>query len=271
MREVELVAAKPLVSVRPIVAAVGVIYSGGTHRIRVTINKTDFAAIYEPKEHGSSPKSSFYGNAAQGIMIELSAHTGVRIDQAAKNTVAMNASGKEMDVAANRVETAQVKGVMALYEDDTAYIFLAPLPDKFLATAKQRARRDGSKDLRPLVAIEQAMIAAKTPLETIDYLAPQNSAPSEIKPAETPTVAVRPMPDAEKTAMAPTHTPFAAATASIAEQLKSATASVSDMKAAIDLVNEGRRRLTEGGISIALSLVDGELKGTVEVKTTVEL
>lgn len=266
MREVELVAAKPLVSVRPIVAAVGVIYSGGTHRIRVTINKTDFAVIYEPKEHGSSPKSSFYGNAAQGIMIELSAHTGVRIDQAAKNTVALNASGKEMDVAANRVETVQVKGVMALYGDDTAYIFLAPLPDKFLATAKQRARRDGSKDLRPLVAIEQAMIAAKTPLTSIDYLAP-----TETKPAETATTTVRAMTEAEKAAMAPTHTPFAAATASIAEQLKSATASVSDMKAAIDLVNEGRRRLTDGGINVALSLVDGELKGTVEVKTTVEL
>lgn len=234
MKQLELLAAKPVVRAAPTEVVCSVIVSGGTYRLRIAIGTQDFKDLYDAS--AGSPKSNVYGEVNNGLAVVLSSHHGLGLTYSGKDAIGLAVSAKAVGSTENKVERRKIPAVLAEYEDKSTALFIAPLPDTFLSTKARKTRLPVPKAL--IDAFGVADLAIPTYREAaISVVAPL------VFEKSAPTVA-------------------AAAPVVVAPPVVSVP--IQDLRDLLEMVNSGVRELRASGAMVTLRVDDdGAIRGKI--------
>lgn len=235
MKQLELLAAKPVVRAAPTEVVCSVIVSGGTHRLRIAIGTQDFKDLYDVS--AGSPKSNVYGEVNNGLVVVLSPHHGLGLTYSGKESIGLAVSAKAVGSTENKVERRKIPAVLAEYEDKSTALFIAPLPDTFLSTKARKTRLPVPK------ALVDAFGVADVAIPTY---------------REAPPAAAIPTPIVEKPA------PTVAATAPVVVATPITSVPIQDLRDLLEMVNSGVRELRASGAMVTLRVDDdGAIRGKI--------
>ena len=233
MKQLELLAAKPVIRAAPTEVVCSVIVSGGTHRLRIAIGTQDFKDLYDIS--AGSPKSNVYGEVNNGLVVVLSPHHGLGLTYSGKDSIGLAVSAKAVGSTENKVERRKVPAVLAEYEDKSTALFIAPLPDIFLSTKARKTRLPVPKAL--VDAFGVADVAIPTYREAPPVV------PTSIVEKPVPTVAA-----ATPVVVAP----------------PVASVPIQDLRDLLEMVNSGVRELRASGAMVTLRVDDdGAIRGKI--------
>lgn len=177
MKQLELLAAKPVTKAAATQVVCSVITTGGTYRLRIAITTSDFKDLF--LDSSAAPKSNIYGDAGSGLLVLFSANQGLGVSQMSKDVVGISVSAKQIGATENKVERSRVPASIAQYADGSRALFIAPLPDNFLSTTSRKKRHAPPSALLDAFSVADIDVpvygvakVVETPAQTVAAVAP---------------------------------------------------------------------------------------------------
>lgn len=241
MQMITLLGAKTIQKAEPTTVACSVVNSGGSWRLRVAINKGDFAKLAPTKIVG--PKAQIVGSVVSGLCLTISPSTGVAVHDASKNVVATAISGRSVEATENKVHTAPTPAVLVTYSDGSSCLLIAPLPLAFISTKMREAFNSRGWPQIP-APFQEAFQKARYEQHLAPRVVKTEPSPAKTAPESAPVVKPKPV---EEVAPVQTHRPT----------------STDELKELLTLVNVAVSELSDAGAMVKLRIEDGLLKGTI--------
>lgn len=251
------------------------VQGGNTTRARLVISTSDFNKLYNPGKNGISPRSNIHGNVKTGLIIHLDANGANKVDMQTRNTVYFSWTVRAVGGAENKIAQVPVGLVIVTYEDGSVYLVAPPLPDQFLTTTDRNNRQKIA--INPLKVVKQIYDFAGREVPNTLPPAPPTEVLAPHEPETAPTEAVESTAElpAEDTTMAEAapaeaapdeavEKPQAFETVAsgaisdeILERFRVGSASVSDIREMLTMLNAEASRLQETGTAnIRFKVVD---------------
>ncbi len=263
MKPLELLATKEIKDVSPARVGFSITQGGKLYwRFTASLPIETFKVLFNGLNSGLQPHSLIHGTCETGLAIQLTTHTGGRVNQNGKTTVVTYAPAKAIEATENKVSLRAIDCLLVKYRDGSTALLTPTFPEEFFPTrAKSRA-------LKPMH--NRAYIAAYKRLHGREPFAYTLVAPIPTRSVPEYTERVDPVRVTEPVFEEPSAPPEV--TVITGQAAPQAPNSLADVRTMIEMINDAVRELkTKDGQEIVLRVENGELKARVAVTKYEEL